>query len=106
MPDKLVELASNPEYSELILGALIAIISFLCTRAIKAQDEKIKQNRDEIDQLRTEHDAEIRQVVDSVKVLTDALSAQSIKTAEDFGDVKEQLGVIIGMMKVLTKDKV
>ena len=106
MPDKLVELASNPEYSELILAALIAIISFLGTRAIKAQDDKIKRNREEIDQLRTEHDAEIRQVVDSVKVLTDALSAQSIKTAEDFGDVKEQLGVIIGMMKVLTKDKV
>ena len=105
MPDKLIELASNPEYSELILAALIAIISFLGARAIKAQDDKIKQNREEIDQLRKEHDAEIQQVVDSVKTLTNAFSAQSIKTAEDFGEVKGQLGQIIGMMKLLTKDK-
>ena len=105
MPDQVTQAVNLAEYGVVILSMCIGGVGFLVKRAIAAQDEKIKQNSEEIDQLRSEHDRKIEQVVDSVKTLTDAFSAQSIKTAEDFGEVKSQLGEIIGMMRVLTKNK-
>ena len=103
MPEQVNQAANLAEYGVVILSMLIALVGFLVKRAISAQDEKIKDNSEEIDQLRIDHDRKIEQVVDSVKTLTDAFSAQSIKTAEDFGEVKSQLGEIIGMMRLLTK---
>ena len=103
MPDKLVDLAANAEYGEIVLGAILALLAFLFKRAIHAQDEKIRQNSEEIEQLRLETDGKINQVAESVKTLTNEVSTQSIKTAENFGEVKKQLGEIIGMMRVLTE---
>jgi hypothetical protein len=48
MPDNLVKLVSAPHTGEILLGALIVMVSYLFKRAVRTQDQKIEDNRREI----------------------------------------------------------
>lgn len=104
--DKVAELASNGEYGEMILPCLVIFLGFvlslfggLVKRAIKTVDDKIEDNKHEVQKLRSEVEVKFEQVADSLKTLTETSFTNTVQNKEDIGEIKSNIAYIKGYLE-------
>ena len=97
--DKLADLASKGEYGEMILLCLMVLFGWLAKRAINTVDDKIEDNKHEVEKLRSETEAKVEQMADSIKTLTDTMVANALQSKEDIGEIKSDIAYIKGYLE-------
>ena len=96
--DKIAEQAANGNLSAAGVLVLLLLLVWLGNRAINGVDEKIKDNKDDVEKLREDTEAESKSIRDALKSLTDAFSANAIQTKEDMGKVLSEVSFIRGFL--------
>jgi len=98
--DNLTEYISKGEYGEAILLLIMIVFGWLAKRAIGNVDEKIKENKNEVKELRSETELKFEQVADSLKTLADTSSANAAQSKEDIGKIESGISYITGFLEV------
>ena len=97
--DKVAELASKGDWGDAVILLIVILFGWLANRAIGNVDDKIKANKHEVEKLRSETELKFNQVADSLKTLTDTMTAGSIQNKQDIGKIESGISYIKGFLE-------